>query len=123
MTGQGLGDYAGKVIKAGSIRDEWRESHSSAKVSRVDYLVDLLSNYFPQTSHILEDCSDSIVVCHTSADFPLSDEEYATIDSYLNSLDLGISIKLLGARDDTMGKELGLRFIGISDRIISDDDD
>lgn len=123
ITGQRLGDYTDKIIKAGTIMDEWRESHSSANVSRVEYLIDLLSNYFPQTVNILEDCRDSIVVCHTSTDFPLSDEECAKIENYLNTLNLDIRIKLLSGRDDSMGKELGLRFIGISDREFSEDDD
>lgn len=105
------------IMKAGSVREEWRESHVCGKTSRVDYVIDLLSNYYPTLDDLCQGCHDVIIVVYTDENEPMTEEEdnqlYKATGRILTKS--GIKSQLIcGQADDVQG-EIALRIIGISD--------
>lgn len=116
-TGVPMEDIETLIMKAGSIREEWRESHDCGKTSRMDYIIDLISNYFPTLNDLSHECHDVIIVAYTDENEPMTEEE----DNQLYNATMpviainGIKANLIcGTADDVRG-EIALRIIGISD--------
>lgn len=105
------------IMKAGSVREEWRESHVCGKTSRLDYVVDLISNYYPTLDDLCQDCHDVIIVVYTNETEPMTEEEHnqlykAAIPVLVKS---GIKSHLICGHADDIQGEIALRIIGISD--------
>lgn len=105
------------IMKAGSVREEWRESHVCGKTSRLDYVIDLISNYYPTLDDLCQDCHDVIIVVYTDEHEPMTEEEdnqlyNATAPVMAKS---GIKYHLICGHADDVKGEIALRIIGISD--------
>lgn len=105
------------IMKAGSVREEWRESHVCGKTSRMDYVIDLISNYYPTLDDLCQYCHDVIIVAYTDENEPMTEEE----DNQLYKATVSVMAKkgikshlICGNTDDVRG-EIALRIIGISD--------
>lgn len=105
------------IMKAGSVREEWRESHVCGKTSRVDYVIDLISNYYPTLDDLCRDCHDVIIVVYTDENEPMTEEEDNQLYKVTGFILAKSGIKshlICGNADDIQG-EIALRIIGISD--------
>lgn len=105
------------IMKAGSVREEWRESHVCGKTSRVDYVIDLISNYYPTLDDLCQDCHDVIIVVYTDENEPMTEEEDNQLYKATGFILAKSGIKshlICGHADDVQG-EIALRIIGISD--------
>ena len=116
-TGVPKEDIETLIMKAGSVCEEWRESHVCGKTSRVDYVIDLISNYYPKLDDLCQACHDIIIVAYTDENEPMTEEE----DNQLYKATFpvmeknGIKSNLIcGIADDLRG-EIALRIISISD--------
>ena len=104
------------IMNAGSVREEWRESHVCGKTSRVDYVIDLLSNYYPTLDDLCQDCHDVIIVVYTDEHEPMTEEEHNKLYKATSPVMVTSGIKshlICGHTDDVQG-EIALRIIGIS---------
>lgn len=104
-------------MKAGSVREEWRESHVCGKTSRVDYVIDLISNYYPTLDDLCRECHDVIIVVYTDENEPMTEEEDNQLYKVTGFILAKSGIKshlICGNADDIQG-EIALRIIGISD--------
>ena len=104
-------------MKAGSVREEWRESHVCGKSSRLDYVVDLISNYSPTLDDLCQDCHNIIIVVYTDEHEPMTEGEdkqlyQATAPVMAKN---GIKSHLICGHADDIQEEIALRIIGISD--------
>lgn len=93
------------------------ESHACDKTSRMDYIIDLISNYFPTLNDLCQECHDVIIVAYTDENEPMTEEE----DNQLYNATFPVMAKngikanlICGYADDVQG-EIALRIIGISD--------
>lgn len=116
-TGVPKEDIEPLIMKAGSVREEWRESHVCGKTSRLDYIIDLISNYYPTLDDLCQDCHDVIIVVYTNEHEPMTEEEdnqlyNATAPVMAKS---GIKYHLICGHADDVKGEIALRIIGISD--------
>lgn len=112
------------IMKAGSVRESWRESHVSGKTSRLDYVVDLISNYYPTLDDICQDCHDVIIVVYTDENEPMTEGEdkqlyQATVPVMAKN---GIKSRLICGHADDIQGGIALRIIGISDLKPDDDE-
>lgn len=116
-TGVPKEDIETLIMKAGSVSEEWRESHVCGKKSRIDYIIDLISNYFPTLNDLCRECHDVIIVAYTDEDNPMTEEEDNQLynASYPVILKNGIKANLICGHDDDVRGEIALRIIGISD--------
>lgn len=116
-TGVPKEDIETLIMKAGSVREEWRESHVCGKPSRVDYVIDLLSNYYPTLDDLCQDCHDVIIVVYTDENEPMTEEEdnqlYKATGFILAKS--GIKSQLICGHADDVKGDIALRIIGISD--------
>ena len=116
-TGVSKEDIETLIMKAGSVREEWRESHVYGKTSRLDYVVDLISNYYPTLDDLCLDCHDVIIVVYTDEHEPMTEEEdkqlyKATAPVMAKN---GIKSYLICRHADDIQGEIALCIIGISD--------
>lgn len=110
------------ILRAGSIMVIWRESHTYGKSPRVDYIIDLLSLY-QGIKEINECCDRLLVVCYTSSNFPISEEEKGRIKQYINdNVHCAEKEILFGTDDEVSDGDIALQFIGIHKTIIDDDE-
>lgn len=84
---------------------------------RVDYVIDLTSNYYPTLDDLCQDCHDVIIVVYTDEHEPMTEEEdnqlyKATVPVLAKS---GIKSHLICGHADDVKGEIALRIIGISD--------
>lgn len=104
-------------MKEVSVREDWRESHVGGKSSRVDYLIDLILNYFPSLDDLCQYYHDVIIVVYADKNAPMTEEEdnklYKAIGLILAKS--GIKSHLFCGHDDDVQGEIALRIIGISD--------
>lgn len=106
------------IMKAGSVREEWRESHVCGKTSpRVDYVIDLISNYYPTLDDICQDCHDVIIVVYTDENESMTEKEdnqfYKATGFILAKS--GIKSQLIYGHVDDVKGDIALRIIGISE--------
>ncbi|WP_289703426.1 MULTISPECIES: hypothetical protein [Bacteroides] len=50
-----------RIMKAGTINETWRDSHVADLSSRINYLEDLLMNYFPTLHDIFDGGEESLI--------------------------------------------------------------
>lgn len=112
-----------RIMKADSINETWRDSHVVDLSSRTDYLVDLLTNYFPTLREICEGGEELLIVAHTSEATPLTDEEESRIRSLIHSFDGNRLITFVKGVDNEAKADIALRFIIISKATINYDKD
>lgn len=112
-------------MKAGSIWESWRESHTYGKTSRMDYIIDLITNYCPTLDDLCQDCQEMIIVAYTDKNEPMTESEsnqfYKAIFSILE--EKGIKPNLIYGNADDVRGEIALRIIGISNLQQNDKDD
>ncbi len=122
-TGKSLGSLADKIIHAGSICEEWRDCHTYPNDNRVDYAIDLMSNYFPTASDILSVGEEIIIVFYTSPENPLKAEESARLQEYFNTQADTSALHFFDGTDPDTASALDIQFIRISDTVIPDEDE
>ncbi len=123
-TGVPKEDIETLIMKAGSVREEWRESHVCGKSSRLDYVVDLISNYSPTLDDLCQDCHNIIIVVYTDEHEPMTEGEDKQLYQATAPVMAKNGIKshlICGHADDIQG-EIALRIIGISDLKPDDDE-
>jgi len=118
-------DAVNRIMKAGSIWESWRESHTYGKTSRMDYIIDLITNYCPTLDDLCQDCQEMIIVAYTDKNEPMTESEsnqfYKAIFSILE--EKGIKPNLIYGNADDVRGEIALRIIGISNLQQNDKDD
>lgn len=118
-----LEDLADKILNAGSIIEDWRESHVCKDLNRVDYLIDLLSNYQPDASHILNEGTEALVISYTLSEHAITTDEDIKLKAFLNALCLNTILHIRKGTDDTLGQEMGIQFIVVSEKEVLDEDE
>lgn len=63
------------ILNAKEIYETWRESHAYGKRDRIDYIIELLSNFHPTLDDICKDADEIIIVVYSSKESPLTEEE------------------------------------------------
>lgn len=109
-------EIAPLIMNAGSICESWRESHAHGKTSRIDYLVDLITNYYPTLDDLCKDCQNMIIVAYTDENEMMTEEEDNLLYKATASIfaKRGISPELICGNADDVHGEIALRIIGIS---------
>lgn len=110
-------DYLVDVImKAGSICETWRESHACGKMKRMDYLIDLITNYLPTFDDFCKGCQSMIVVAYTEVEEPMTEEEDNLLYAHTGAVmaNKGINYELVCGDGENLQGEIALRIIGIS---------
>lgn len=103
-----------EILQAEAITEKWFDSHCYGKLSRLNYLIDLLENYCPNFDDICQVGDHNIVVSYTSDTTPLTDDEKIRLHSFLsNHFSSGSNWQLFPATDNTLSNEMALQFIGI----------
>lgn len=118
-----LEDLADKVLNAGSIIEDWRESHTCKDFNRIDYLIDLLSHYQPDATHILNEGEEALVIIYTSSEHAITPNESKKLEAFLNTLDLNTILHIRKGTDDTMDQEMGIQFIVVCEKEVLDEDE
>lgn len=109
---------ASEILNAKSITEEWFESHSYGKQSRLNYIIDLLENYCPDFDKICRTGDNTLIICYTADSTPLSSNEKTTLRNFLAShFSQGFNCQLHFATDPAIPNELALQFIGIKTTI------
>ena len=104
-----------RIINAGSILESWRESHVYGKSSRMDYLLDLLTNYCPTFDDLCDDCNDMIVIAYTSEEYPLTEEEEKLLLDFIAAVAAPrMNVTFEKGSDCEAEREIALQIIGIS---------
>lgn len=104
------------IMNAKFIMETWRESHTFGKSSRMDYIINLVSNYYPSLDMFPEGgCNACLVVAYTAPGKTLSPQEEATLKALLNENfeRKGMDTILLYGEDIILEEDLALRFVGI----------
>lgn len=105
-----------EILNAKSITEEWFESHSYGKQSRLVYIIDLLENYCPDFDDICRTGDRTIVVCYTAESTTISSKEESSLRQFLAAhFPPQYNWQLHFAIDPTIPSELALQFIGIEE--------
>ncbi len=103
------------ILNAGEIYDTWRESHVYGKTDRIDYIIDLLSNFHPTLDDLCKNADVIIMVVYSSKESPLTEEEdnrlYTAFKPTL--IARGIVPTLINGTDDDVKGEIALQIIAI----------
>ena len=106
------------IINAKEIYETWRESHVYGKTDRIDYIIDLLSNYHPTLDDICKDVNEIIMIVYSNRENPLTEEEdnrlYKALKPTLIVRD--IVPTLINGTDDNVKEEVALQIIAIKSR-------
>lgn len=101
------------IINAREIYETWRESHVYGKADRIDYIIDLLSNFHPTWNDICKDADEIIMIVYSSRENPLTEEEdnrlYTALKPTLIVRD--IVPTLINGTDDNVKEEVALQII------------
>ena len=104
------------ILSANAVMETWRESHTFGKSSRMDYIVDLCSNYYPNLGEdLISHCHLCLVIAYTAPGKTASPQEEAALKAFLdeNFKRKGKGHILLYGEDAQFEEEIALRFIGI----------
>lgn len=113
----------GRIIKAGSIQEMWRDSHVTDLSARASYLADLLTNYFPTLSDVCEGGDELLIAAYTSENTSLTDQEEQELRSLRGSFSKSIPITFIKGTDNEAKADIALQFIIVSSKQINDEDD
>lgn len=105
-----------KILNAGKIYETWRETHVYGKSDRVDYLIDLISNFSQTLDDICKGATEVIIVAYTSNKRPLTEEEDNRLYAALNPTFIVRDIRttLIKGTDNDVNDEIALQIIAIS---------
>lgn len=109
ITGTHLGALADRIINAGTIYEQWREAHG--QVNRADYIIDLLSNYFPSAKDLLSVGEEMIIVAYTSPSHPLDRNDENALHEFFGQFLPDNRLHFFSGFDDIPATELHLQFI------------
>lgn len=125
MTGFRDAQLENRIINAGSIYEDWRESHVYGIGSRIEYLTDLLTNYYPTLDDLGEGFIEMLIIAYTSEKSPLTDEEEKRLREIATAVasKQQINVTLIKGIDSESKSEITLLLIGISPLKPDDDDD
>lgn len=114
-----------RIINAGSIHEHWRESHVYGRGSRIEYLNDLLTNYYPSLDDLGEAYNEMLIIAYTSEKSPLTADEETSLRKIVSAVaaKLQINATLIKSIDNEAKKEIALQIIGISPIKLDDDDE
>ncbi len=114
-----------RIMTAGSVHETWRDSHVRDISLRADYLVELMTKYYPTLENLPEGSEELIIVAYTSKVTPLTDDEERILKNVIQSLNQGnhVRITYLRGTDDEAKEDISLQIIALSSTIIKDDDD
>lgn len=107
---------SGMIMSANAVMETWRESHTFDKSSRMDYIIDLCNNYYPNLGEdLISHCHLCFVIAYTAPGKTMSPQEEAALKALLdtNFERTGRSYRLLYGEDAQFEEEIALRFIGI----------
>lgn len=110
-----------RIMKASTINETWRDSHVADLSSRINYLEDLLMNYFPTLHDIFDGGEELLIVAYTSDATPLAVEEEHHLRSMIQSFDKKQPITFIKKVDNEAKADIALQFIIISKTPINDD--
>ena len=104
-----------RIMNARSIHVFWRESHISDLSSRVDYLTDLLTKYFPTLSDLCEGYEEMLIVAYTSETTPLTNEEEQCLKNVIASSEKiqPTKVTFINGIDNDVKDEIALQIIVI----------
>ena len=122
-TGIPLGGIADKIFNAGHIAEIWRECHVDESSIRINYLIDLCSNYTPQATDFIDKTEEVVITAYTSPDNPLTQGETTSMQEYFKSLNLPTKFHFLIGTHPNVASALDVQFICISSKAISVDED
>lgn len=109
-----------EIINAGAIYETWRETHTYGSGDRIDYILNLLS--LPHDiSEILSGYDKTFVICYTSVDSMMSEDEKMRLQDFICNHDNNVTL-LFGTDNNISSGELALQFIRISDKQTEEDD-
>ncbi len=114
-----------RIMNAGSVNETWRDSHVRDIATRADYLVALMTKYYPTLENLPEGSEELIIVAYTSETAPLTDDEERTLKNVILSLNQVNQVRVLFIRgtDDEAKEDISLQIIALSPSIIIKDDD
>lgn len=106
------------IINAREIYETWRESHVYGKTDRIDYIIDLLSNYHPTLDDICKDADEIIMIVYSSRERPLTEKEDNRLYTALKPIFIVRDIvpTLIKGMDDNVKEEVALQIIAIKSR-------
>lgn len=113
-----------RIMTAGSVHETWRDSHVRDISLRIDYLVELMTEYYPTLDNLPEGSEELIIVAYTSEDAPLTDDEERILKNVILSLnqDNHVRITFIRGTDDEAKENISLQIIALSSTIVKDDD-
>jgi len=114
-----------RIMTAGSVHETWRDSHVRDISLRADYLVDLMTKYYPTLENLPEGSKELIIVAYTSKVTPLTDDEERILKNVILSLNQVNHVRIIFLRgtDDEAKDDISLQIITLSSTIINDEDD
>lgn len=113
-----------RIMTGGSVHETWRDSHVRDISSRADYLVDLITKYYPTLENLPEGSEELIIVAYTSETAPLTDDEERILKNvilFLNQVN-HVRITFIRGTDDEAKEDISLQIIALSQIIVTDDD-
>lgn len=106
------------ILNAKEIYETWRESHVYGKSHRIDYIIDLISNFHPTLDDICKDADEIIMVVYSSRERPLTEEEDNRLYTALKPMFIVRDIvpTLIMGTDDNVKEDVALQIIAIKSR-------
>lgn len=113
-----------RIMTAGSVHETWRDSHVRDISLRIDYLVELMTEYYPTLDNLPKGSEELIIVAYTSEDAPLTDDEERILKNVILSLNQEnhVRITFIRGNDDEAKENISLQIIALSSTIVKDDD-
>ncbi len=112
-----------RLMTTESIHKAWRDSHVADLANRINYLEDLLTNYFPTYRDICEGGEELLIVAYSSEMSPMTDEEECHLKNMIHSFEPKVPIAFIKGVDSAAKSDIALQFIILSNKPINDDDD
>ena len=114
-----------RIMTAGSVHETWRDSHVRDISLRADYLVELMTKYYPTLENLPEGSEELIIVAYTSEDAPLTDDEERILKNEILSLNQvnHVRITFIRGTDDEAKEDISLQIIALSSTIVKNDDE
>lgn len=113
-----------RIMTAGSVHETWRDSHVCDISSRADYLVELMTKYYPTIENLPDGSEELIIVAYTSKVTPLTDDEERVLKNVVLSLNQvnHVRITFIRGTDYEAKEDISLQIIALSQTIVKDDD-
>lgn len=114
-----------RIMTAGSVHETWRDSHVHDISTRADYLVELMTEYYPTLENLPEGSEELLIVAYTSKVTPLTNDEERILKNVILSLNQEnhVRITFIRGKDDEAKEDISLQIIALSQTIVKDEDD